>query len=125
MGHVHFRRALSPDGQLETAVSRVVEFFDAHAEGLCSLVEALGRDELLRLFDAALDAASPAQPNSSLVVGALELLTDGLADVTGAELDLVAIRWSGSADPYAALRWYGARLSDLSRNLRNSQRSQV
>lgn len=122
MGHAQFRRALSPDGQLDSAVRRVVEFFEAHADGLCSLVEALGQDEVLRLLDAALDAASPAQPDDSLVVGALELLTDGLADVTAAELDLVAIRSSGSADPYAALRWYGARLSDLSRELRNSQR---
>jgi hypothetical protein len=120
MRHLKVRRAVAPYGQVDTAVRRVVEFFDAHSEGLCSLVEALGQDELLRLFDAALDASSPAEPDGTVITRALELLSDGLAAVSVSELDQMAIRGCGPADPYAALRWYGARLSDLSKRLRNS-----
>jgi hypothetical protein len=125
MGQLHFRRALLPNGSFDTAVRRVVDFFDAHSDGLCSLVEALGQDELLSLFDAALDACSPQVPNGDLVARALEQLADGLADVKNAELDLVAFRGCGPADPFAALGWYGSRLSDLSANLRNSRRREA
>lgn len=122
MGHAHSRRALAPDGQVDTAVRRAVDFFDAHADGLCSLIEALAQDELLRLLEAALDASSPEGPNGILVAGAIELLSDSLAGVAVSELDQVAIRGCGPTDPYAALSWNGARLSDLSLELRNTLR---
>lgn len=85
-------------------------------------MEALGQDELLRVFDAALDASSSGEPNGILVAWALELLSDGLAGVAVSELDQVAIGGCGPTDPYAALSWYGARLSDLSLELRNTLR---
>lgn len=120
MRHLQVRGAVAPNGHVDAAVRRVVDFFDAHSDGFCSLVEALGQDELLRLFDAALDAASPAEPNAAVVTRALELLSDGLAAVSVSELDHVAISGCGPSDPYAALRWYGARLSDLSEKLRST-----
>jgi hypothetical protein len=48
---------------------------------------------------------------------AVSALRDALAEVRVAELDEVATKTSAVRDPYAALSWYGARLSDLAASL--------
>jgi hypothetical protein len=106
-----------PVGTITAPLSRVIAFFDVHAIGLSRLVDAIGREDLGQALDEAIAAVTGAAPNADRGAYAISALRDALAEVPVAELDLVATTTSIVGDPYAALSWYGARLSDLAADL--------
>lgn len=117
MGHVQLRPVPLPVGTITAPLSRVTAFFDDHAIGLSRLAEALGREDLGQALDEAIAAVTDAAPTTERAVYAVSTLRDALAEVHVADLDMVATTTSTIGDPYAALSWYGARLSDLAADL--------
>jgi hypothetical protein len=101
MGHVQLRQVPLPVGTITAPLSLVIAFFDNHAIGLSRLVEALGRED----------------PTTERAAYAVSALRDALAEVPVAELDMVATTTSAVGDPYAALSWYGARITDLAEGM--------
>jgi selenocysteine lyase/cysteine desulfurase len=91
----------------------VIAFFDTHVVGLSRLVEAVGREDLGKALDEAIAAVSGAAPEAERAADAISALRDALAEVCVAELDEVALT-AAVRDPYAALSWYGARLTEIS-----------
>jgi ABC-type transporter Mla subunit MlaD len=122
MRHVQLRPVPVPVsvGTISAPLSRVVAFFDMHALGLSRLVEAIGREDLGQALDEAIAAVSGAAPNAEAAADAVSTLRDALAEVPVAAVDAVATTTSGVWDPYTALLWYGARLSDLTAGLRSA-----
>jgi hypothetical protein len=114
MGHVQLRPALVPVGTISAPLSRAIAFFDAHAVGLSRLVEAVGREDLGKALDEAIAAVSGAAPEAERAADAISALRDRLVEVRFAELDEVAMKTSAVRDPYAALSWNGARLTEIS-----------
>ncbi len=117
MGHAQLRPVPLPVGTITAPLSRVIAFFDNHAIGLSRLLEALGREDLGQSLDEAIAAVTDAAPTTERAAYAVSALRDALAEVPVAELDMVATTTSTVGDPYAALSWYGARLSDLAADL--------
>jgi hypothetical protein len=117
MGHVQLRPAPLPVGTISAPLSRVIAFFDAQTVELSHLVEAIGREDLGKALDEAIAAVTGAAPNVERAAYAVSALRDALAEVRVAELDEVATKTSIVGNPYAALSWYGARLSDLAASL--------
>jgi hypothetical protein len=117
MGHVQLRPVPVPVGTISAPLSRVIAFFDNHAIGLSRLIEAIGREDLGKALDEAIAAVTDAAPTTERAAYAVSTLRDALAEVPVADLDMVATTTSTIGDPYAALSWYGARLSDLAADL--------
>jgi hypothetical protein len=120
MGHVQLRPVPVPVGTISAPLTRVIAFVDAHAIGLSCLVEAIGREDLGQALDEAIAAVTGAAPDVEQVACTVSALRDALADVRVAELHEVATNTSAVWDPYAALSWYGARLSDLAAGLHSA-----
>ena len=114
MGHVQLRPAPLPVGNISAPLSRVIEFFDNHAIELSRLVEAIGREDLGKALDEAIASITGSAPNVERAAHAVSTLRDALAAVRVAELDEVATKTSTVRDPYAALSWYAARLTEAS-----------
>jgi hypothetical protein len=117
MGHVQLRPVPLPVGTITAPLSRVIAFFDNHAIGLSRLVEALGREDLGQALDEVIAAVTDAAPTTERAAYAVSALRDALAEVPVAELDMVATTTSAVGDPYAALSWYGARITDLAEGM--------
>ena len=117
MGHVQLRPVPVPVGTISAPLSRVIAFVDNHAIGLSRLVDAIGREDIGQALDEAIAAVTGAAPDAERAASAVSALRDALAAVRVAELDVVAMSTSAVRDPYAALSWYGARLSDLAASL--------
>jgi hypothetical protein len=119
MGHVQLRPAATPVGTISAPLTRAIAFFDTHAIGLSCLIEAIGRQELGKALDEAIAEVTDSAQNVGHVADVISALRDALAEVCVAELDEVALT-SAVRDPYAALSWYGARLSDLAAGLHSA-----
>jgi hypothetical protein len=117
MGHVQLRPAATPVGTISAPLARAIAFFDTHAIGLSRLVEAIGRKDLGEVLDEAIAAVTGTTPEAERAADAISALRDGLAEVRVAELDEVATKTSTVGDPYAALSWFGARITELSEGL--------
>jgi hypothetical protein len=117
MGHVQLRQVPLPVGTITAPLSLVIAFFDNHAIGLSRLVEALGREDLGQALDEVIAAVTDAAPTTERAAYAVSALRDALAEVPVAELDMVATTTSAVGDPYAALSWYGARITDLAEGM--------
>ena len=116
MGHVRLRPAPVPVGTISAPLTLAIAFFDTHAVGLSRLVDAIGREDLGKTLDEAIAAVTGSALNAERAADAVSALRDALVEVRVAELDEVAMT-ATVGDPYAALSWYGARVTDLAEGM--------
>lgn len=110
----YFKFAVDDSTIYVRLVDTVGQFLATEAEGLKEILDLFGAAEA---FDAVVELeglCAVAPPDVTAIGMALETVLHALESIPFIVLEHIAISGQGPRDLHAAVRWYGARIADLS-----------
>ena len=105
---------------VEAAIVDTALFIDRNASSLCEILELWSdADGIDTLLDAIAICDTPF-PDRVALAAAMNKMHSILASITTGQINDGCSSGLGPIDPFAAVAWHGARISDLSRRLKSN-----